>query len=135
MTDSPSTRPSLLVRIRDPQDKRAWAEFQEIYAPLVRRLAIQRRTLRHRPIHIRNSHQQTHAARRKFFDKFDLVQVARSVVVNRRPEQRAQIAGSRRGFGRGFLQRLHLRADFRGKVRCKPRVNHRLTRPRLKIKM
>lgn len=42
MTDSPSTRPSLLVRLRDPQDERAWAEFQEIYDPLVRRLAIGR---------------------------------------------------------------------------------------------
>ena len=39
MSDSPTTRPSLLVRIRDTQDGRAWAEFLEIYAPLVRRLA------------------------------------------------------------------------------------------------
>src|SRR3954449_10419272 len=42
MTDSPSTRPSLLVRLRDPQDERAWAEFQEIYTPLIRRLATRR---------------------------------------------------------------------------------------------
>jgi RNA polymerase sigma factor (sigma-70 family) len=42
MTDSPSTRPSLLVRLRDPQDERAWAEFQEIYAPVIRRLATRR---------------------------------------------------------------------------------------------
>jgi RNA polymerase sigma factor (sigma-70 family) len=40
MTDSPSTRPSLLARLRDPQDERAWAEFLEIYGPLVRRLAV-----------------------------------------------------------------------------------------------
>jgi RNA polymerase sigma factor (sigma-70 family) len=39
MTESPSTRPSLLARIRDPQDERAWAEFLEIYSPLVHRLA------------------------------------------------------------------------------------------------
>jgi RNA polymerase sigma-70 factor (ECF subfamily) len=39
MSDWPSTRPSLLVRIRDPQDERAWAEFLEIYSPLVHRLA------------------------------------------------------------------------------------------------
>ena len=39
MTDAPITRPSLLVRLRDPQDERAWAEFVEIYAPLVHRLA------------------------------------------------------------------------------------------------
>jgi RNA polymerase sigma factor (sigma-70 family) len=42
MTDSPSTRPSLLVRLRDPQDERACAEFVEIYTPLVRRLARRR---------------------------------------------------------------------------------------------
>ncbi len=39
MSDSPMTRPSLLVRIRDARDGRAWAEFLEIYAPLIRRLA------------------------------------------------------------------------------------------------
>jgi RNA polymerase sigma-70 factor (ECF subfamily) len=39
MADSPETRASLLVRIRDPRDERAWAEFAAIYAPLVRRLA------------------------------------------------------------------------------------------------
>ena len=39
MRDSPITRPSLLVRIRDPHDEHAWAEFLEIYAPLVDRLA------------------------------------------------------------------------------------------------
>jgi RNA polymerase sigma factor (sigma-70 family) len=43
MRDSPTTRPSLLVRIRDPQDERAWAEFVEIYTPLVHRLARQGR--------------------------------------------------------------------------------------------
>lgn len=35
MADSASTRPSLLARIRDRQDRQAWAEFVEIYAPLV----------------------------------------------------------------------------------------------------
>jgi RNA polymerase sigma-70 factor (ECF subfamily) len=35
MADSVSTRPSLLLRIRDPRDGRAWGEFVEIYAPLV----------------------------------------------------------------------------------------------------
>jgi RNA polymerase sigma-70 factor (ECF subfamily) len=35
MADSVSTRPSLLLRIRDPRDGPAWAEFVEIYAPLV----------------------------------------------------------------------------------------------------
>jgi RNA polymerase sigma factor (sigma-70 family) len=39
MDATPSTRASLLVRLRDPQDERAWAEFTAIYSPLVYRLA------------------------------------------------------------------------------------------------
>ncbi len=39
MGDTPSTRHSLLVRLRDPSDGPAWAEFLEIYEPLVYRLA------------------------------------------------------------------------------------------------
>jgi RNA polymerase sigma factor (sigma-70 family) len=39
MDDTPTTRPSLLVRIRDPRDERAWGEFVETYGPLVHRLA------------------------------------------------------------------------------------------------
>ena len=35
MGDSPSTRPSLLVRVRDSRDGRAWAQFVEVYGPLV----------------------------------------------------------------------------------------------------
>ena len=39
MTDSPATRQSLLVRLKDPRDGQAWAEFVAIYAPLIDRLA------------------------------------------------------------------------------------------------
>ena len=35
VTDSVSTRPSLLLRIRDSQDTLAWTEFVGIYGPLV----------------------------------------------------------------------------------------------------
>jgi RNA polymerase sigma factor (sigma-70 family) len=35
MGDSPSTRPSLLVRIRDAHDAAAWSRFVEVYAPLI----------------------------------------------------------------------------------------------------
>src|SRR5262245_32629455 len=35
MADFPSTRPSLLVRLRDPKDQAAWREFVELYTPLV----------------------------------------------------------------------------------------------------
>lgn len=39
MADSPATRQSLLVRLKNPRDEPAWAEFVEIYAPLIDRLA------------------------------------------------------------------------------------------------
>jgi RNA polymerase sigma-70 factor (ECF subfamily) len=35
MADAPTTRPSLLVRIRDARDAAAWSEFVEVYAPLI----------------------------------------------------------------------------------------------------
>jgi RNA polymerase sigma-70 factor (ECF subfamily) len=35
MVQSPSTRPSLLVRIRNAKDQEAWSQFVDIYAPLV----------------------------------------------------------------------------------------------------
>ncbi len=35
MGQAPATRPSLLVRLRDPRDGPAWEEFVELYAPLV----------------------------------------------------------------------------------------------------
>jgi RNA polymerase sigma-70 factor (ECF subfamily) len=39
MADSPSTRLSLLARLRDPRDEQAWTEFVEIYTPLIHQLA------------------------------------------------------------------------------------------------
>ena len=39
MTAAPSTRASLLVRLKAPRDERAWVEFVEIYEPLIHRLA------------------------------------------------------------------------------------------------
>jgi RNA polymerase sigma-70 factor (ECF subfamily) len=38
MSQSPTTRVSLLARVRDVGDGRAWAEFVDLYAPLVYRL-------------------------------------------------------------------------------------------------
>jgi RNA polymerase sigma-70 factor (ECF subfamily) len=35
MSDDRITQPSLLVRIRDPRNARAWSQFTEIYAPLI----------------------------------------------------------------------------------------------------
>lgn len=42
MNEGPSTRPSLLVRLRDLGDERAWSEFTELYGPLVHQLARRR---------------------------------------------------------------------------------------------
>ena len=39
MDDSPATRRSLIVKLRDPADSAAWSEFVAIYEPLVYRLA------------------------------------------------------------------------------------------------
>lgn len=39
MSDLPDTRESLVVRLADPQDHAAWAEFAELYRPAVYRLA------------------------------------------------------------------------------------------------
>jgi len=35
MAAAPTTRPSLLVRLRDPRDRQAWDRFVELYAPVV----------------------------------------------------------------------------------------------------
>jgi len=42
MDESTSTRPSLLIRLRDLGDEWAWSEFMELYGPLVYRLAKRR---------------------------------------------------------------------------------------------
>jgi RNA polymerase sigma-70 factor (ECF subfamily) len=39
MNESPETRASLLIRIRHHDDADAWAEFLEIYQPLIRQMA------------------------------------------------------------------------------------------------
>ena len=42
MTPTDATRPTLLVRIKDPRDREAWDQFVEIYAPLVYQMARRR---------------------------------------------------------------------------------------------
>ena len=37
--NAPETRPSLLLRVRDPKDHEAWEEFAEIYRPVICRMA------------------------------------------------------------------------------------------------
>src|SRR5262245_12375128 len=38
MTLTPTTRPSLLFRLRNPQDHEAWLEFVGLYEPVIYRL-------------------------------------------------------------------------------------------------
>lgn len=42
MSEGPSTQASLLIRLRDHGDERAWAEFTEVYGPAVLQLARRR---------------------------------------------------------------------------------------------
>src|SRR6185503_20335703 len=42
MAIAPKTRGSLIARLTDPEDARAWQEFVQIYLPLLYRLARQR---------------------------------------------------------------------------------------------
>jgi RNA polymerase sigma-70 factor (ECF subfamily) len=42
MMVEPETRPSLMLRLRDPQDQQAWTQFVAIYEPLVLRMLKQR---------------------------------------------------------------------------------------------
>jgi RNA polymerase sigma-70 factor (ECF subfamily) len=42
MDDEPTTRASLLVRLRDPRDGAAWSRFVEVYGPLLHRYARRR---------------------------------------------------------------------------------------------
>jgi RNA polymerase sigma-70 factor (ECF subfamily) len=42
MEQPPTTRWSLLLRLRQPRDERAWFEFTAIYTPLIQRLARQK---------------------------------------------------------------------------------------------
>lgn len=46
MNDWPTTRASLLIRVRDRSDERAWSEFVDLYAPVVYRYA-RRQGLQH----------------------------------------------------------------------------------------
>ena len=42
MSHPPTTRHSLIARLKDPSDQTAWEEFTEIYRPVVYRVAIQK---------------------------------------------------------------------------------------------
>ena len=91
------------------------------------RLAVGGRPFGDRGIHIGNAHQQPRRASGQLLDIFDLVQVARAVVVNRGPRQRAQVADGRGDvLGRALLQELRFAEHVRREVGPESRLEHGL---------
>src|SRR5262245_1105046 len=110
MDAAPSTRRSLLIRLRDPEDELAWSEFMEIYSPLVQRLA-RRRGLQ--DADAQDIVQEVFRAVAQAIDRYDpdpdrgsfrgwLSRIARNLIVNLFAAQRRQP----RGTGDLDMQRL-----------------------------
>jgi RNA polymerase sigma factor (sigma-70 family) len=110
MNEAPTTQPSLLIRLRDQGDERAWAEFTEIYAPLVLQLA-QRRGLQ--DADAQDLCQDVFRAVARAIEHFDpdpargsfrgwLSRIAGNLIINLRAAQRRHPRGS----GDTDIQRL-----------------------------
>jgi RNA polymerase sigma-70 factor (ECF subfamily) len=110
MDGAPSTRASLLIRLRDQADERAWREFTEIYGPLVHRLA-RRRGLQEADA--QDLAQEVFRAVARAIDRYDpdpargsfrgwLSRIARNLIINLLVAQRRHP----RGTGDTDMQRL-----------------------------
>jgi len=110
MDAEPSTRRSLLIRLRDLQDENAWSEFMEIYGPLVERLA-RRRGLQ--DADAQDIVQEVFRAVAGAIERYDpdpdrgsfrgwLSRIARNLIINLIAAQRRQ----RRGTGDTDMHRL-----------------------------
>jgi RNA polymerase sigma factor (sigma-70 family) len=97
----PSTRPSLLVRIRDARDRVAWREFADLYAPLIFRYAQRQGLQEADAADVTQDVLQAVASRAKEF-KYNpecgfrgwLYKVARSKLINFIARRRKQDRGS-----------------------------------------
>lgn len=102
MREAPETRPSLLLRLRDAQDDRAWSEFLQIYEPLIYRLT---RRNGFQDADARELTQEVLLAVSKAIDQWDpdpergsfrgwLFRIARNLMINFLTKQRRHPQGS-----------------------------------------
>lgn len=102
MREAPETRPSLLLRLRDARDDRAWSEFQQIYEPLIYRLG---RRNGFQDADARELTQEVLLAVSKAIDQWDpdpgrgsfrgwLFRIARNLMINSLTKQRRHPQGS-----------------------------------------
>jgi len=89
---------------------------------------VNRSPLRHRCIHVSDTDHHFDAAIGKTLREFNLIEVARSIVIDRRPQQTPQIAhiACRGDLGWMGLQFSQLLRNLRRKIRLKPALLHDL---------
>ena len=93
---------------------------------VVRGMPIDRRTLRHRRIDVRDRHEDSDVSARQRLGDRQLVEIAGIVVVDRAPRQRAQVARRRLGRARRPRQRRHLGELGRREIGIETASAHRL---------
>ncbi len=102
MDDAPTTRASLLIRLRNPQDEAAWTEFLSVYSPLVVRVA-RRQGLQEADA--ADLSQEVFCAVAAAIDRFEpdpsrgsfrgwLFRIARNLTINALVAQRRRVQGS-----------------------------------------